>query len=130
MTVTEHVTDTARGRIVTSDVGPAFFNQPREGAYDGRAPLLFGGGEDRPMENPSSRRRSPEIHRQLLKLRDSFYPELVGQPPSAEWVGAMAFTPDGLPCIGFFGPEVVVAAGYNGYGGSFATAAGNAAAEW
>jgi len=41
----------------------------------------------------------------------------------------MAFTPDGLPCIGFLRPGVVVAAGYNGYGGSYTTAVGSIAAE-
>ena len=61
--------------------------------------------------------------------REFFYPELAGQPPSAEWIGPMAFTPDGLPCIGFLRPGVVIAAGYNGYGGSYATAGGSAAAE-
>ncbi|MGZ5898045.1 MAG: NAD(P)/FAD-dependent oxidoreductase, partial [Xanthobacteraceae bacterium] len=127
--VTEHVPDRARGRIVTSDQGPIFFNQPREGARDGRAPLLMGGGDDRPMRNPTSRRRSSAIHKTLLTLRDSFYPELTGQPPSAEWVGPMAFTPDGLPCIGFLRPGIIIAAGYNGYGGTYATAAGKAAAE-
>ena len=71
--VTEHVPDRVRGRIVTSDNGPVFFNQPRESARDGRAPLLMGGGDDRPMKNPSSRRRSPAVHARLLALRDSFY---------------------------------------------------------
>jgi glycine/D-amino acid oxidase-like deaminating enzyme len=127
--VTEHVRDLARGRIVTSEEGPVFFNQPREGVHDGCGPLVLGGGDDRPMRNPSSRRRSPGVHAHLLELRNSFYPELAGRPPSAEWIGPMAFTPDGLPCIGFLRPGVVVAAGYNGYGGSYATAAGNAAAE-
>jgi glycine/D-amino acid oxidase-like deaminating enzyme len=127
--VTEHVPDRVRGRIVTSDTGPVFFNQPREGACDGRAPLIMGGGDDRRMKNPSSRRRSPALHAHLLALRDRFYPELAGQPPSAEWIGPMAFTPDGLPCVGFLRPGIVIAAGYNGYGGSYATAAGSAAAE-
>ena len=127
--VTEHVPDRARGRSVTSETGPVFFNQPREGARDERACLVMGGGDDRRMKNPNSRRRSPAIHAHLLVLRDSFYPELAGQPPSAEWIGPMAFTPDGLPCIGFLRPGVVVAAGYNGYGGTYATAAGSAAAE-
>src|SRR5262249_13877560 len=126
--ITEHVGDRARGRIVTSDDGPVFFNQPREGAGEG-ACWIWGGGDDRPMHNPASRRRSPEVHARLLALRDKFYPELAGQPPSAEWVGPMAFTPDGLPCIGFLRPGLVIAAGYNGYGGSYATAAGQAAAE-
>jgi len=127
--VTEHVVDRARGRIVTSDNGPVFFNQPRDGARNGRALLLMGGGDDRPMKNPSSRRRSPAVHARLMALRDSYYPELVGQPPSAEWVGPMAFTPDGLPCIGFLRPGVLIAAGCNGYGGSYTTAGGHAAAE-
>src|SRR5262249_45282533 len=64
--VTEHVPDRARGRIVTSDEGPVFFNQPRQGAREGRAVLLMGGGEDRPMANPSSRRRSPAVHTRLM----------------------------------------------------------------
>ena len=127
--VTEHVPDRARGRSVTSDIGPVFFNQPRKDARDGRAGLIMGGGDDRRMKNPSSRRRTAAIHEHLLALRDSFYPELAGQPPSAEWIGPMAFTPDGLPCIGFLRPGVVIAAGYNGYGGSYATAGGSAAAE-
>ncbi len=127
--VTEHVADRARGRIVTSDSGPVFFNQPCAGARHGRAPLLMGGGDDRPMKNPASRRRSLAVHARLMALRDSFYPELAGQPPSTEWVGPMAFTPDGLPCLGFLRPGLVIAAGYNGYGGSYTTAAGHAAAE-
>jgi len=127
--VTEQVPDRVRGRIVTSARGPVFFNQPREGMTNGHAPLLFGGGEDRPMANPSSRRRSPAIHELLVTLRDSFYPELRGRPPSTEWVGPMGFTADQLPAIGFLRPGVIVSAGFNGYGGSYTTAAGNAAAQ-
>ncbi|MCY7378705.1 MAG: FAD-dependent oxidoreductase [Gemmatimonadaceae bacterium] len=127
--VTEHAPDRARGRVITCEDGPTFFNQPRATARNGRAPLLMGGGADRAMSNPSSRRRSPRVHQQLLALRDRFYPELRGCPPSAEWVGPMAFTPDQLPAIGFLRPGVVIAAGYNGYGGSYTTAAGMAAAQ-
>jgi glycine/D-amino acid oxidase-like deaminating enzyme len=127
--VTEHAPDRARGRVVTCEDGPTFFNQPRAGVRNGHAPLLMGGGADRPMTSPSSRRRSPKVHDQLLALRDRFYPELRGCPPSAEWVGPMAFTPDQLPAIGFLRAGVIVAAGYNGYGGSYTTAAGMAAAQ-
>ena len=127
--VTESAPDRTRGRVVTCEEGPVFFNQPRNAARDGLAPVLMGGGADRPMQSPSSRRRSPRVHDQLLELRSRFYPELDGRPPSAEWIGAMAFTPDQLPAIGFLRPGVVVAAGYNGYGGSFTTAAGLAAAR-
>lgn len=127
--VTEDAPDRVRGRIVTSERGPIFFNQPREGARAGRAALLMGGGHDRPMKNPASRRRSRAIHDHLLRMRDIFYPELRGRPPSSEWIGPMGFTPDGLPCIGFLRPGVIVAAGFNGYGGSYSTAAGFAAVE-
>jgi FAD dependent oxidoreductase/cyclic nucleotide-binding protein len=127
--LTEHAMDRARGRTITTEQGPAFFNQPRTGASNGRAPLLFGGGNDRPMKNPASRRRSLGIHNLLLRLRDQYYPELCGQPPTSEWVGPMAFTPDGLPAIGFVRPGVILAAGFNGYGGSYTTAAGQASAE-
>ena len=127
--VTEHAPDRTRGRAVTCEEGPVFFNQPRDAAGDGLAPVLMGGGPDRPMRSPSSRRRSARVHEQLLALRARFYPELDGRPPSAEWIGAMAFTPDQLPAIGFLRPGVVVAAAYNGYGGSFTTAAGLAAAR-
>src|SRR5208282_4018099 len=40
--LTEHAMDRARGRTITTEEGPAFFNQPRTGASNGRAPLLFG----------------------------------------------------------------------------------------
>ncbi len=127
--VTEHAPDRARGRVVTCESGPVFFNQPRSDARYGRAPVLMGGGDDRPMQSPSSRRRSVQTHERLLALRDHYFPELRGQPPSAEWVGPMAFTPDQLPAIGTLRPGIIVAAGYNGYGGSYTTAAGMAAAE-
>jgi hypothetical protein len=127
--VTEGAPDRARGRVVTSEDGPVFFNQPRGNARHGRAPLLMGGGDDRLMRNPSSRRRSIAVHRTLLALRDRYFPELRGKAPSAEWVGPLAFTPDQLPAIGFLRPGVIVAAGFNGYGGSYTTAAGLAAVE-
>lgn len=41
----------------------------------------------------------------------------------------MAFTPDQLPAIGFLRPGIVMAVGYNGYGGSYTTVAGLAAAH-
>jgi Cyclic nucleotide-binding domain len=89
----------------------------------------MGGGQDCAIADPASRHRSTATHRRLLHLRDVFFPELQGQPPSAEWVGAMAFTPDQLPVIGLARPGIVVAMACNGYGGSYTTAAGEAAAH-
>ena len=80
-------------------------DQPRSGARDGHAPLLMGGGKDRPIRDPSSRYRSLATHRLLLRLRDRFFPELRGQPQSAEWIGTMAFTTDQLPALGDFVPD-------------------------
>ena len=130
VTVTEDVEDRTRGRIVTSEDGPVYFNQPRGGLRDGRAPLVFGGGDDRPLDDPRSRRRSEPVHRLLLEHRDRYFPELEGRAPSAEWIGPMGFTPDQLPMIGLLRENLVVAAGFNGYGGSYTTAAGEAAAAF
>ena len=127
--VTEFAPDRCRGRVVTCEEGPVYFNQPRAGACDGIAPLLLGGGKDRPMRNPSSRRRSPKIHVRLLELRDRYFPELRRRPFSTEWIGPIALTPDQLPAMGFLKPGIIVAAGFNGYGGSYCVAAGQAAAD-
>ena len=127
--VTERAPDRARGRVVTCEDGPVFYNQPRNSARDGMAPLLMGGGADRRMRSPASRRRSPHVHAKLLALRARFYPELERVPPSSEWIGAMAFTPDQLPALGFLRPGVIIASACNGYGGSYTTAAGEAAAQ-
>jgi len=126
--VTEFAPDRCRGRIVTSEDGPVYFNQPRADARNGLAPLLMGGGADRFTSNPSGRRRNVNIHSKLLHLREKFYPELKNRPFSTEWVGACGFTPDQLPVVGFLRPGIIVAAGYNGYGGSYTCASGQAAA--
>jgi glycine/D-amino acid oxidase-like deaminating enzyme/CRP-like cAMP-binding protein len=129
ISVTELAPDRCRGRIVTCEEGPVYFNQPREGARDGMAPLLLGGGKDRPMPNPLSRRRSSQVHARLLELRKQYFPELSRRPFSTEWVGPIALTPDQLPAMGFLKPGIIVAAGFNGYGGSYCVAAGQAVAD-
>src|SRR5262249_6436611 len=43
-------------------------------------------------------------------------------------IGPMGFTPDQLPAIGLLRPRVIVVAGFNGYGGTYTTAAREAAA--
>ncbi len=128
ISLTEFAPDRCRGRLVTSDEGPVYFNQPREGAREGLAPLLFGGGKDRPLSNPSSRRRSPKVHARLLELRERYFPELKNRPFSSEWIGPIALTPDQVPAVGFLKPGIIVAAGFNGYGGTYCAAAGEAAA--
>jgi len=126
--ITEFAPDRCRGRIVTSEEGPVYFNQPRRRARNNLAPLLLGGGADRRTEDPASRRRDPRIHAKLLRLRENFYPELKKRPFSAEWVGACGYTPDELPAVGLLRAGIVIAAGFNGYGGSYCCASGQAAA--
>lgn len=129
VSITKFVLDRCRGRLVTSEEGPVYFNQPRDGMFDGRAPLLMGGGKDRLLKNPQSRRRSKAIHAQLLAHRDRYFPELHGQPFASEWIGAMGFTPDQLPAVGALRPGIIIAMCCNGYGGSYTTATGKAVAE-
>jgi CRP-like cAMP-binding protein len=126
--ITEFAPDRCRGRIVTSEEGPVYFNQPQSGPRSAVAPLLMGGGADRFTTNPSPRRRSAKIHAKLLRLRERFFPELKKRPYSAEWVGTCGFTPDQLPAVGFLRPGIVIAAGFNGYGGSYCCISGQASA--
>jgi len=126
--ITEFAPDRCRGRIVTSEEGPVYFNQPRADARHGLAPLLMGGGADRPTDQPSSRRRNPKIHARLLRLRDSYFPELKNRPYSTEWVGVCGFTPDQLPVVGHLRPGIVIAGGFSGYGGSYCCVSGQVAA--
>src|SRR5262249_1806333 len=59
------------------------------------------------------------------------FPETRDQPPSRVWTGPMAFTPDRMPVVGFLrrrGAEdhaIVIAAGVNGYGGSYCVQVGD-----
>jgi glycine/D-amino acid oxidase-like deaminating enzyme len=70
----------------------------------------------------------------VLAQTDERFPLTRRQPPSRLWTGPMAFTPDRLPALGLLRtpgrPDgVVVAAGYNGYGGSYCLEAGHVAAK-
>jgi len=70
----------------------------------------------------------------VLSQTDERFPLTRGQPPSRLWTGPMAFTPDRLPALGHFRVRgrpsgIVVAAGFNGYGGSYCLEAGSVAAR-
>ena len=59
--ITEFAPDRCRGRIVTSEEGPVYFNQPRADARHGLAPLLMGGRE--PIGQQTSPHRAAEIQK-------------------------------------------------------------------
>lgn len=132
--VTEHVAEKWGGRTVTAERGDLYGHHPngaryRDEAGVSRAPLLLGGGKDAPTRRPGAPPRSRATHELLVRERDRLHPELEGVPPSREWSGTMGFTPDSLPAIGELEPGLIVAAGFNGYGGVYTQAAGLAAAE-
>lgn len=133
--VTEHVAESWQGRLLTADSGDLYGHHPNGERYRGadgvsRAPLLIGGGKDAPT-NADPRRvpRSRRTHELLRAKRDALHPELKRVPPAREWAGPTGFTPDFLPAIGELEPGLIVAAGFNGYGGVYTQAAGLAAAE-
>jgi glycine/D-amino acid oxidase-like deaminating enzyme len=122
--------DHTRGRTVTSGLGPVFFHQhPDENGKP--TVLVMGGGPDREAPNGEALVDPPvdkKVHDLLLQLRSEFYPEARDAPVYKEWSGTMAFTKDQLPAIGLLQPGLVVAVAFNGYGGSYTTAAGEIAA--
>lgn len=136
----EHVRDTIRGMTITEKKGDLYYNFPRarkyvDGAGHSRGLLLVGGGLDRPGSNPAELRRSQVVLDLVLGQTDERFPETRGQPPSRVWTGPMAFTPDRVPVIGFLrrpdtAPDaLIVAAGFNGYGGTYCVEAGHLAAR-
>ena len=136
----EHVRDSVKGMTVTENKGDLYYNFPRARKYTdpsgmARGMLLVGGGLDRPGGNPFELRRSAKVLDLVLSQTDQRFPDTRGQPPSRVWTGPMAFTPDRVPAIGFLRREafpassLIVAAGFNGYGGTYCMEAGRLAAR-
>lgn len=136
----EHVPNTIRGMTVTEKKGDLYYNFPKSRQYRDhlgtpRGMLLVGGGLDRPATDPFHPRRSSAILSLVKRQTDERFPDTKGQPPSRVWTGPMAFTPDRLPVIGFLHcpgwPQdaIIVAAGFNGYGGTYCVETGALAAH-
>jgi len=135
----EHVANNLRGMTVTEKKGDLYYNFPQAGQYLDdqnvrRGMLHVGGGLDRPAPEPEDLERSASVLGLVKAGIDRRYPDTRGQPPSRVWTGPMAFTPDRLPAIGFLrrGADprsLVLAVGFNGYGGSYCVEAGYTAVE-
>jgi glycine/D-amino acid oxidase-like deaminating enzyme len=134
----EHVIDKIGGMTITEKKGDLYYNFPRARKYidaEGisRGMLLAGGGLDRMGGDPFQLRRSSGVLDLVLDQAGERFPETRGQPPSRVWTGPMAFTPDRVPVIGFlrragYAPDaLIVAAGFNGYGGTYCVEAGRLA---
>jgi glycine/D-amino acid oxidase-like deaminating enzyme len=135
----EHVTDTVRGMTITEKKGDLYYNFPQARRYTdakgvSRGMLLAGGGLDRLGRDPFYLRRSSGVLDLVLRQAGERFRETRGQPPSRVWTGPMAFTPDRVPVIGFLRREgfaadsLIVAAGFNGYGGTYCVEAGRLSA--
>ncbi len=136
----EHVRDTLKGMTITEKKGDLYYNFPMARKYVDahgaeRGMLLVGGGLDRPGKDPFERRRSSEVLNLVRRQTDERFPETRGQPPSRVWTGPMAFTPDRVPVIGFLRRKgatpdsLIIAAGFNGYGGTYCIESGRLAAQ-
>jgi gamma-glutamylputrescine oxidase len=75
---------------------------------DGR--LLFGGGENYSPWYPAD--LTGFVRRHMLKI----YPQLLNQPISHAWGGALGITMTRVPLVRQITPGVVAAAGYSGQG--------------
>ncbi|MDZ4661542.1 MAG: FAD-binding oxidoreductase [Pseudomonadota bacterium] len=133
----EHVKNNLKGMTVTEDKGDLYYNFPKSGWYidengENRGTLLIGGGEDTPVKKL---KRTTKVMNHVKSRTDERMPETRGQPPSSLWVGELDFTPDRLPIIGFlwrnnsYIKDIVVAAGFVGFGGTFCVEAGYSAVE-
>ena len=136
----EHVEDRLKGMTVTEKKGDLYYNFPQATQYVDdqrvrRGMLHVGGGLDRPAPTPEDLQRSASVLGLVKAGTDRRFPDTRGQPPSRVWTGPMAFTPDRVPVIGFFlrsGADprsLIIAAGFNGYGGSYCVEAGYTAVE-
>lgn len=135
----EHVENPLKGMTVTEKKGDLYYNFPQSTQYvDGqnvrRGMLHVGGGLDRLAPAPEDLQRSVGVLGLVKAGIDRRFPDTRGQPPSRVWTGPMAFTPDRMPVIGFLrrgadSQSLVVAAGFNGYGGSYCVEAGYTAVE-
>ncbi len=136
----EHVENPLKGMTVTEKKGDLYYNFPQAMQYVDaqnvrRGMLHVGGGLDRPAPAPEDLQRSAAVLGLVKAGTDRRFPDTRGQPPSRVWTGPMAFTPDRVPVIGFFPrggadpKSLIVAAGFNGYGGSYCVEAGYTAVE-
>ena len=132
----EHVEDSLQGMTVTEQGGDIYYNMPKSKQYvglDGKKRGMLHFGEDLPIvkEGESQSVSRDENHFARMKtLIDERFPTTKAQPASRVWVGPMAFTNDRVPVIGFLrSKNIVIAAAFQGYGGSYCTEAGYVAAQ-
>jgi len=138
----EHVRNHLKGMTVTEQYGDIYYQFPKSKTYQDKNEtyglLHYGLDQDGPKADIYAIGVQENHFKKMKAQIDARFPETQGQPPSRMWVGPMAFTEDRAPLIGFFHPKntpsnhdnnIIVAAGFQGYGGSFCFHAGYVASE-
>lgn len=129
--------DGLQGMTITEHDGDIYYNFPHstkvENEHHTYGTLLFGLDWDQAVSDPGDIKPSRAVYSKMRALIDKRFPETIAQQPSRMWVGPMAFTPDRVPVIGFYHSKkkpdkairnVVISAGFQGYGGSYCIHAG------
>lgn len=139
---TDFLPDKTQGSLITEEQGYIYYHQPKGSiTRDKRtgkqwATLLMGG----PDVQLSQTQMDDEyyiynmqpikwVHEAILNHRNKVFPEYKNVPPSAQWAGPMGFTPDRIPSIGVYAKNIFMAAGFNGYGGTYTIGAGKSLAK-
>jgi glycine/D-amino acid oxidase-like deaminating enzyme len=139
----EHITDRLNGITVTESEGDIYYNFPGSTRYKdpntgSRRGMLNYGLDWMNKEEVQAVKRSKVIFDETVKLVNARFPETVGQPPSRAWAGCMGITIDRIPMVGFYHPNhstvesrfnnIVMAAAFQGFGGSYCVLSGFIAA--
>ena len=128
------VKNNLRGYTVTEDYGDIYYNFPQsthrlsqDGTLTGM--LLYGLDFSSPVADPQDIHPSQDLLNKQMEQIYRRFPKITGQPPTRVWVGPMGFSKDRAPTIGILREGVTVAAGFQGYGGSYCIQAGYDAAQ-
>ncbi len=130
----ENVKNNLQGMTSTEQNGDIYYNFPTsqhvaEPGVGSKGMVHFGLDWHHSVDDLRTLAPSFEVFEQMRQLTDERFPETRGQPPSRTWVGPMAFTPDRVPMIGRLSKNVIIAAAFQGYGGSYCIQAGYVAAR-
>ena len=139
----EHAQNNLQGLTVTEQNGDIYYNFPVSRMYQdeegvSRGMVHLGLDFEYSVTDPDQIARSESLFQKMKLITDERFPDTRFQPPTRVWVGPMAYTPDKVPVIGFLHfketpnvakKNIVVAAGFQGYGGSYCIQAGYVAAE-
>jgi glycine/D-amino acid oxidase-like deaminating enzyme len=132
----EHVENNLCGTTCTEKMGRAYYNFPLSTHYDTNfksyGMLHFGYDFELTDDIPDPRHIEPsiKIYNEMKEITDFRYPTTNKQPPTRVWTGALAFTPDAVPIISFGkSTNIVIIAGFQGFGGSFCIEAGYIGSE-